>query len=127
MSSSRKRLSLHERRAPLETPIPLDELFIRFTHYLRAYGRSAKTVTHYQDTFKLLVRFLDETERPATSRSLTTETGISPRPVVKSEKRSSPMVGIRSATLAIRNCGSGSWLESRSTMIFNKTAPAIMK
>ncbi|MDQ3656186.1 MAG: hypothetical protein M3457_14050 [Chloroflexota bacterium] len=42
----------------METIPPLDDLIAHYLANHLAYGRSPKTIAHYQDTFKLFDRFL---------------------------------------------------------------------
>ena len=42
----------------MEITPPLDDLIAQNLNHHLAYGRSAKTISHFQDTFKLFRRFL---------------------------------------------------------------------
>ncbi len=54
----------------MELARPLDDLI---AHHA-AYGRSAKTIAHYEDSFKVFRRFLDDHTLAPTSRVLTVAT-----------------------------------------------------
>ncbi len=60
MPSSAHRLTRTVRRKPVDAAPPLDDLFTQYLAHHIAYGRSPKTISHYQDTFKLFSRFLLE-------------------------------------------------------------------
>jgi hypothetical protein len=57
----------------MEPPVPLTEWFQAYLYHHQALGRSPKTIQHYQASFKLLGRYLDEHQLTADSRILTTE------------------------------------------------------
>ncbi len=58
MPSSAHRLTRTARWKPVEAVPPLDDLIAQYLANHLAYGRSPKTIVHYQDTFKLFHRFL---------------------------------------------------------------------
>ncbi len=70
MPSSPHRLTRTVRRKPVESAPPLDALFAQYLAHHTAYGRSPKTVSHYQDTFKLFTRFLIERDISLDHRAL---------------------------------------------------------
>jgi site-specific recombinase XerD len=51
---------------------PLSDVEERYLDYHRALGHSPKTIHHYQDTFRLLHKWLDDTNRTSDTGSLTT-------------------------------------------------------
>jgi site-specific recombinase XerD len=67
-------MTLTERRATMSDPIPLAELISEYLDHHRAYGRSARTIAHYSDSFRLLERFLAERSLPSDDRGVTTAT-----------------------------------------------------
>lgn len=73
MSSSRHRLTLHERRRAVD-PLPLPELFDHYYHYHRAHGHTLNAIKRHQATHKLLLSFLAQAELPASTHSLTSQT-----------------------------------------------------
>lgn len=74
MPSSAHRLTRTVRRKPVEAVPPLDDLIAQYLANHLAYGRSPKTIVHYQDTFKLFHRFLRHQEITADRRVLSTVT-----------------------------------------------------
>src|SRR4051794_12701711 len=72
MTPSRHRLSLTERRTTMSEQFLLEEMISEYLDHHRAYGRSPKTIAHYEDSFKLLRRFLTEHDIPVFTASLTT-------------------------------------------------------
>lgn len=73
MSSSRHRLTLKERKPPMEKPVMLvDRIDAYFAHH-KALDRSPKTVAHYEATFKLLGKYLEAYEIVPDSRVLSSE------------------------------------------------------
>jgi integrase/recombinase XerC len=73
MTTSRHRLTLKERKAPMETPVELSVWFDAYIYHHQALDRSPKTVTHYQSTFKLFGKYLDSHGLVPDSRMLTNE------------------------------------------------------
>lgn len=58
----------------MEPTVPLQEWIETYLGHHEALNHSPKTITHYQNTFKLFCRYLDECGMPADSRCLTTST-----------------------------------------------------
>lgn len=52
----------------------LDRLYVQYLDHHRAVGSSAKTIIHYENTFKIFDRFLIETDRVADASALTSLT-----------------------------------------------------
>src|SRR5687768_492222 len=73
MPSSPHRLTLTERKPPVET-YSLAELAERYRHYHQAQGHTRAAIARHASTQKLFQRFLAATNRPTTSRVLTSET-----------------------------------------------------
>jgi hypothetical protein len=72
MKSSRRRMTLTERRIPMSDPIPLATLIDEYLDHHVAFGRSHRTIAHYADSFRLLGIFLSDRRLGDTSHSLTT-------------------------------------------------------
>src|SRR5688572_3312957 len=74
MPTSRHRLTRSDRRRLMEPAPHLDALIARYLDHHRAYGRSAKTVSHYQDSFRILFRFVEQQSLSPTQSVLTADT-----------------------------------------------------
>jgi len=74
MPSSAHRLTRTVRRKPVEAVPPLDDLIAQYLANHLAYGRSPKTIVHYQDTFKLFHRFLVDQDIAPDRRALSAAT-----------------------------------------------------
>src|SRR5665811_1172270 len=72
MTSSPHRLTRTERRKPVESAQSLDNLFTEYLDNHRAYGRSANTIYHYEDSMRLFRLFLGERNLQSDSSSITT-------------------------------------------------------
>lgn len=73
MTRSRHRLTLKERKAPMEPPVALSEWTDAYLYHHQALDRSPKTIRHYQSTFKLFGKYLEAHHLEHDSRVLTSE------------------------------------------------------
>jgi len=73
MSTSRHRLTLTERRMPVEPIYHLHDLQERYLHYHQAKGSAKATISHHTFSFALLNRFLTEADVTPTNKALSTE------------------------------------------------------